>query len=257
MPEQEVIAPTDILNKLSQALVLVSRGDPLVALRHEIQTQLKSIETRFEAIDKATVLQHADTVRVPTLVDKATSALRDVLEQTMHTHAAINQGRLERLIAETAEKFAKVDVMFSENNKREHDLSVARELALTNALNAAKEAVSEQNKANTTAIAKSENSVAEQLKQMQTTNDQASRATNEKIDDLKSRLDRGEGTAAGGGNARTERRLDAGLMVAIAAAAFALAAIAVPIFHSPAAPQPVVSYVPAPTAVPAPVTVPR
>src|ERR1700676_2503578 len=62
-----------------------------------------------------------------------------------------------------------------------------RDTALTAAFKAAQDAVSEQNKSSALAISKSELATAESIKQLQTIFQTASQATNEKIDDLKSR----------------------------------------------------------------------
>lgn len=72
-----------------------------------------------------------------------------------------------------------------------------RDTALTAAFKAAQDAVSEQNKSSALAISKSEISTAESIKQLQTLFQTADKATNEKIDDLKSRMDKGEGRSKG------------------------------------------------------------
>jgi hypothetical protein len=96
MPDENN-SPSDTLNKLSAALVQISRGDPLVALRNELQTRFLAIDRRFEAIDKATELQHEDMVRVPTQVDKAVGSVREVLEQTMQTRFDAIEQRLSAM----------------------------------------------------------------------------------------------------------------------------------------------------------------
>jgi hypothetical protein len=53
------------------------------------------------------------------------------------------------------------------------------------------------------------------------------KATDEKISDLKGRLDRGEGVIRGGGEVRTERRLDMGTVISIISMAIAAAAVVV------------------------------
>ena len=75
-----------------------------------------------------------------------------------------------------------------------------RDTALTAAFKAAQDAVSEQNKSSALAISKSELATAESIKQLQTIFQTASQATNEKIDDLKSRMDKVEGHSKGLGD---------------------------------------------------------
>src|SRR6202023_698453 len=85
---------TELLVKLSTALALISKGDPLVSLRTELATQFDAIQTRFTAIDKATELKHDDLVRVPTQVDKAVSALEG--KQDVRFRAIEEAARLVR-----------------------------------------------------------------------------------------------------------------------------------------------------------------
>ena len=173
---QEVQSPTDLLNKLSQALVQVSRGDPLVALRNELQTQFSAIETRFSGIDKATELQHQDMVRVPTQVDRAvdnlkelifgtisdlqrdmtiareamerrpevirfeTNHLREFLQAQVATSVAELVGKIEKLKGETDERFLGVGAQFSERDTRTDQRAGDTKLAVDAAFAAAKEA---------------------------------------------------------------------------------------------------------------------
>ena len=140
MPERDVQAPSDLLNKLSSALIQVSRGDPLTALRNELQTRFLAIDVRFDAIDKATELQHEDQVRVPTQIDKATASLREFLEQSFQKLIAELRGELNRHVAETAEKFRGVDNQFSERDTRTDQRAGDTKLAVDAAFAAAKEA---------------------------------------------------------------------------------------------------------------------
>lgn len=130
----------DVLSKLSNALVAISRGDPLIALRNETNTRFKAVEVRFDAIDKATALQHEDQVRIPTQIDRAILGLREFLEQSMKTVAANLRGDLDRISAETAEKFAGVAAQFSERDTRTDQRAGDTKLAVDAAFAAAKEA---------------------------------------------------------------------------------------------------------------------
>ena len=74
-----------------------------------------------------------------------------------------------------------------------------RDLALIAALAAAKEAVGAQNTSNSISIAKSDNSTVEALKQLQIIFQTNIAAATTQINDLKSRLDKGEGRSTGFG----------------------------------------------------------
>jgi hypothetical protein len=183
----------------------------IVGLTENMSARFDAITTRLDGMDKATQILHGDLVRFPTILDREISCARDLLESKM-----------KRISDVAIEKFARVDVLFVEGDKRTQQLSTANALALAAALQAAKEAVAEQNRSNTTAIAKSETAVSEQIKQMQVTFETGLRSTNEKIDDIKSRLDKGEGGSIGSSGARTEYRLDRGMFIQTATVAVAV-----------------------------------
>lgn len=136
----DTASPADLLNKLSQALILVSRGDPLVSLRAELQTEFRAINTRFSEIDKATELQHDDMVRVPTQVDRAVQNLRELLEQTVQTAIAQTDVKIERHIAETTQKFIGIANQFIERDTRDAQHAGDTKLAVDAAFAAADKA---------------------------------------------------------------------------------------------------------------------
>lgn len=203
----------DVLNKLSDALIQVSRGDPLVALRNETQAQFRAMADRLTSMDKATELQHQDLVRVPTLMDREMSAAKELLRAELKT------------------AFEVLRTLIDESEKRYRELKAAEALALAAALQAAKEAVAEQNRSGALAISKSEAATGENIKQLQVAFQAANQATNEKIDDIKSRLDKGEGGSVSERANRTESRLDTSLVVSIVSAMAAVVAVTVVVLH--------------------------
>jgi hypothetical protein len=227
--EPEIQSPSDTLNKLSQALVLIARGDPLVALRNELQTKFDGIRTQFESIEKATDLQHQDQVRIPTQIDKAILSLRELLEekidglhdaltdvkeysrhrpedigteiahldelitQKIATAVAILDGKVERHMGETAEKFAGTEKQFTERDKRGEQLSLADKTGVTTALAAQEKQAIAQQESNTASNAKTENNFTKLIDEIRRNNDEMRRNTDVQINDLKSRMDKGEG----------------------------------------------------------------
>ena len=209
--DQEIQSPSDTLNKLSQALIQVSRGDPLIALRNELQTRFASVEAQFKAIEKATDLQHQDQVRVPTQIDQAiknlhdwiearltaieadvvdvrdysrgrpedldhaVAHLRDLLTQTIKTEIAVVLGALSRHIAETAEKFAGVKDQFG-----------GRDTALAAALLAQKTSVEDQNKSNAQAATKAEDRFTKEIDSAKDTVTTQARTFDDKISAVRS-----------------------------------------------------------------------
>jgi hypothetical protein len=148
--------------------------------------------TRQEADEKAAALAHEDLVRVPTTVDKAISALREVVD-----------AKRDALREVMLEKFNGVDTQFSERDKRAEQLTVASATAIAAALQAQKEAVNEQNKASSEAIDKSNKATAEAINQLQTLFNSNINSLTAQLNDLKSRLDRTEGHTGGSGDTYT------------------------------------------------------
>jgi hypothetical protein len=150
-------------------------------------TSLKSeLNTRFDGIDEATRLVKEDYVRVPTVVDRATTNLRELIEEKISKANSVSD-----------ERFTAIANQFVERDKRTDQLTLAAQTAVSAAFAAQKEAVAEQNKSNSLAINKSENATAESIKQLQTLFQSAVGGLTDKINDVKSRLDRGEGIHRG------------------------------------------------------------
>jgi hypothetical protein len=284
--ESEVIPPSQYVERIIKSL---AKEDPHAYTNQVVGWLRELYDANFASRDEAVRLLHEDMVRVPTLLDRAEEKIMallgtrltllegfvnekfhsaDVLtkekfeavDERFDAAVKIRNGQFEAERVYVNERFNAVILRFTEMEKRSKDLDEARALALAAALQAAKEAVAEQNRSNTTAIGKSETAVGEQIKQMRETFDTALRGQGIQISDLKTRLDRGEGGSSGATNLRTEQRANTTVNVGILGCAIAFAALVISgavLFHNPAPPQPVVQYVPAPTAVPAPVTVPR
>jgi hypothetical protein len=287
--EPEIIPPSQYVERMVRAL---AKEDPHAYVNQIVNALRELYESKFAARDEAVRLLHEDMVRVPTMLDRTEEKIMALLgtrltllegfvnekfnaehtltkeklvavDERFEAAVKIRNGQFEAERVYVNERFNAVILRFTEMEKRSKDLDEARALALAAALQAAKEAVAEQNRSNTTAIGKSETAVGEQIKQMRETFDTALRGQGIQITDLKSRIDRGEGGNSGATNLRTEQRANTTVNVGIIGCAIAFAAVVISgavLFHNPAPPQPVVQYVPAPTAVPAtpaPVTVPR
>lgn len=96
-----------------------------------------------------------------------------------------------------AEKFNSIQTQFRERDTRAEQTSKDSKTAVDAALQAAKEAVGEQNKSSALAISKSEVAVTKQIDQIYTLINASNKATDEKINDIKSRLDLNVGQEVG------------------------------------------------------------
>jgi Glu-tRNA(Gln) amidotransferase subunit E-like FAD-binding protein len=114
------------------------------------------------------------------------------------------------------EKFEGVNTRFAENK-----------IALDAALRAQKDLVDAQNKANSEASEKQSAAFTKQIDAMTLFINTAMKGIEDRMNDIKSRLDRGEGTTGGAAMHRTERRLDTGLVVSIVVGCVAAVALVV------------------------------
>jgi hypothetical protein len=138
--------------------------------------QLKGlIETRLLGMDKAIDLVRLIGDKTPVAVDEKISALREIQE----------------------EKFLSIQVQFKERDVRTEQTSKDSKVAVDAALQAAKEAVGEQNKSSAMAISKSEASTVKQIDQMGLLITTQAKAVDDKFSDIKDRLTRIEGKDVG------------------------------------------------------------
>jgi ATP-dependent Clp protease ATP-binding subunit ClpA len=190
------------------------RPDPTALTTAQLLRELSSLrevlDTRLDAMDKATALL-ADTVnRTPTEIEKQISRLREL----------------------TDERFSSIDKQFAERDVRTEQAAKASKEALDAALLAAKELVSQQNEANAAAADKAEQSTIKQIDQIGIRIDTMQKALDDRLTELKERIDRGEGADHGTAASRNEARLNTGqliqgliLVVAVAAVIVAVVAI--------------------------------
>jgi len=190
-----------------------STGDKIEALAKRLEDRLKSMDT-------AMIVFTDNLTRVPTAVDRAVGSLQSLHNERFHTvelqfnerDARMNQTNLDNKVAITAalaaakeaaaaidektahlqalhdEKFRSIAVQFSERDTRTEQTSRDSKVAVDAALQAAKEAVGEQNRSSALAIAKSEAATAKSIDQLQVILQTATSAIDDKISDIKERL---------------------------------------------------------------------
>lgn len=174
------------------------------ALEKSVSTLKELILTRLEEIDKATQILARRADKVPSDVDIAVNNLR-----ALH-----------------AEKFAGIEKQFQERDVRTEQLAAAGQLAIKDALQAAKELVNSQNTSNEKAIGKNEGNTTKLLDNLDV-----------KIIDLRDRLTAIENKGVGQTTERTAQQTDNSFMVAASAVIVAiilgLAGIAMKLFSAP------------------------
>ncbi len=159
------------------------------SLRTEFAIRLAAVDTRFEAMDRAVSLQHDDYVRVPTLLDRAINDLKQLIAKQFDTVGA----NLKNLSDVTAERLASVQVQFSLLGKASEQIDTANKASIALALQAQKEGSVSTVQMIVAAMAKMEANFTKQIEQGQILVNEVKRNTDERINDIKGRIDRGEG----------------------------------------------------------------
>lgn len=175
-----------------QRPAMVPVPDPTVLTTDQLLREVKSLkeilETRLNGMDTAIELLQHTSDRFPTRIDEKIVALKEVHE----------------------EKFRSIATQFAERDTRTDQTSRDSKVAVDAALQAAKEAVGEQNRSSALAIAKSEAATQKQIDQQSLLIQGTAKASDEKIDDIKERLTRiegkGEGVSADAASRQTEIR---------------------------------------------------
>jgi hypothetical protein len=159
---------------------------PAPILPRDIASLRELIEARLDGYDKAIVVlqEIANSQPTPGLVMAA----------------------VDKLEAVNAEKFAGITTQFKERDTRTDQSAAATKIAVDAALQAAKEAVAAQNTASAQAIAKSEAATTKQIDAIANLITAQTKATDEKVDDVKGRLLAIEGQKIGEKETRTDSR---------------------------------------------------
>jgi hypothetical protein len=153
--------------------------DPTLLTTQQLLRELAALRelvfTRIDGMDRATALLSETVNRTPTVIQTEITHVRELVE----------------------ERFNGITRQFTERDTRTDQAAKASGEALSAALLSAKELVAQQNNANTKQAEKTEQNFTKQI------DAQAAR-----IDELKERLDRGEGGTAGISTQRNDSRLN-------------------------------------------------
>ena len=150
--------------------------DPTTLTTQQLQREILALreltDTRFSAMDKAILLIQENADRSPTI---------------------------NEVYVKHEQMFDNIKTQFTERDTRTEQTSRDSKVAVDAALQAAKEAVGAQNESNSLAIAKSETATTKQIDAMGALITATAKASDEKIDDLKTRLSSIEGRSTGHG----------------------------------------------------------
>jgi hypothetical protein len=159
--------------------------------RRELQSLRDLVDLRFSGIDTATQLLATSVNKTPTAIETAVTGMREVYD----------------------EKFRSISLQFRERDVRTAQASVAADSALKAALQAAKEAVFEQANAAARAAEKTELSFTKQIDQIGLQITTVAKGLDDRIGELKERVDRGEGARMGTAGQRQDSRQSTTLVI--------------------------------------------
>ena len=197
--------------------------DPTVlttqSLRHEIGLVKELFGEQLKALEKTLAHIHDDIER----------AAHQQLNTIAHLENLIDE-KFQTIRSKFDEKFSSIDKQFLDRDNRIEQMAAAQQEALKTALQAAKEAQGEQNKSSALSINKSEVATGRQIEQLGGTVKQNAAMFIDKLDDIKTRMDRNEGIGEGSTQDRGVRNQHSNSVVnwlgLIAGAVLALAAVA-------------------------------
>jgi hypothetical protein len=175
-------------------------------LRRDVSALREILQARLDGMDRATTVLSDTVTRTPTVIQSEIAHVRELMIE-----------KFSRADAQFTEKFRSVEQQFQERDVRTEQAATASASALAAALQAAKEAVFEQAQAAAKAAEKTETSFTKQIDQIQIQIKTSGDASNDRIAELKERIDRGEGSQTGATGQRQETRLNSGQMIAVAA----------------------------------------
>jgi hypothetical protein len=188
-------------------------------------------DVRFAELNRAIMLATTQANKIPADIDVKLSELRADVDRRVLALRELVMSQMESIRGVNAERFQAVDTRFVERDVRIEQTAQESRMSQEAALAAAKEAVSEQNKGTAQAIAKFEVSIQKQIDAMNQIMTNSNLSLEDKIADLKTRLDRGEGRDSGSAEFRTEKRLDVGSVLQAIAVLATIIGLIVVAFH--------------------------
>ena len=173
--------------------------DPTKLTTDAVNAAKEDLRREIKEAERLRIIEHTT---LHNLVFAAIDARKEDT-QALRIEVLSNSRRVEEGVVL---RFNAVDQRFTERDTRTEQAAQESRISLDAALAAAKEAVGEQNKSNNQSISKSETSTMKLIEGLQVLMSTNTDATNDKIADLRTRLDRGEGNITGATNLRIAQR---------------------------------------------------
>jgi len=191
-------------------------SDPTALTTQMVWREIASVERllseRILSIERSIDIAHQDLVRVPTEVQKQIGYLKELTDEKLQSATKVHAA-YEALVKE---KFESIATQFLERDSRMQESARSSKLAVDAALQASKEAVSEQNRSTSLAASKSESAFSEQIKAQAQLINTTFNSLDGKLGDLKERITRLESLDAGAAGAVSARHVSVNYAFVIA-----------------------------------------
>lgn len=169
------------------------------------------IETRLSGMDKAIELLQHTANKMPQFIKDEVAQLRE-----------LHQEKFNSIGTQIDIQFGAIATQFGERDKRTDQLSLSDKTAINAALAAQEKQAVAQNESNAAANVKMETNFSKLIDQGQALLLEVRRNTEAQINDLKSRLDKGEGGAASSREVKKDSHDNLSLILAAAAVLIAI-----------------------------------
>jgi hypothetical protein len=197
---------TDAVNKLD------------VELRRDLASLERLLVQRLDTIE---LDQRDNRDEAQNRLAEAVALLTTQISEKMHAEREYIAGQISLVAIGAQEKFIAIEGTFASNA-----------LALTAALAAQKEAAFEAKKSSDLAIDKSEAATKEKIDSNAAQTNTSLKALEDRFDDLKERVDRGDGNTAGAHESRSEQRLNTNQLISLASVIIIAIALVVTVLHN-------------------------
>jgi hypothetical protein len=188
-------------------------------------------EGRIGELNRAIALATNQVDKIPADTDAKLNEMRADVDRQVLALRELIMSQMENIAGVSAEKFQAINTRFIERDVRIRHAARESRMSFDAALAAAKEAIAGQNEANAQAIAKAELATQKQIDAISVLMTNNTRSLEDKISDLKTRLDRGEGRNTGSTEAKTEKRLDLGSVLQAIAVLATIVGLVIVTFH--------------------------
>jgi hypothetical protein len=164
-------------------------------LRDLVEAEFKVSDAKFNAMETAVKLLQEVTNQQPTVAEVYTRSTErfSAIKEQFESIEILEKERFSRVEQQFVERDKRIEQLNTANANAAEQLRIANATAIAAALQAQKEAAGETQKASATAIAKSEAATTESIRQLTMLFQTSIAALSTQVQEVKSRLDRGEG----------------------------------------------------------------